>query len=497
MKLIDLLNKAWDKLKDKAPRPYKIHQNTSDNLDVQSLTSDSRKADDTSVFFALKGTAVDGHDYIASALKQGAKVVVLEKLPRELQDDVCYIEVVDSHEAMGLMASAFYGHPSREMRVVGVTGTNGKTTIATLLYRLYRAAGYPTGLLSTVCNYINDKAVPSTHTTPGAIELQALLAQMRASGCAYVFMEVSSHAVAQKRIAGIDFDGGVFTNLTRDHLDYHGTVLEYLNAKKAFFDTLPSQAFALTNADEKSGMVMLQNTSARKLSYSLHSMSDYRAKILAQMPDYTEVEIDSRELMIRLVGEFNVYNTLAVYAVARELGLDKEETLRLLSTLKSVDGRLETFRSERGGYTAFVDYAHTPDALVNVLTTIQSLRQKSVHKEAKIITVVGCGGDRDKGKRPIMADSAARYSDRLILTSDNPRSERPEDILADMQSGLDAEAMQRTLTIVDRAEAIRTACMLASEGDYVLIAGKGHEDYQEIQGVKHPFDDREVVRNIL
>lgn len=499
MKLIDLLLKAWDRLSDKSPKVYQIHGKKAESVEIDTLINDSRLAREGTLFFALKGVQADGHNYIDKVIAQGGRAIVLETLPESLSPEVCYIQVSDSHEAMGLIASAYWGHPSRDMQVVGVTGTNGKTTIATLLYRLYRAAGYPTGLLSTVRNYIDSKAVASTHTTPGAIELQALLAQMRDAGCSHVFMEVSSHAVAQRRIAGIEYDGAVFTNLTRDHLDYHGTVLEYLNAKKRFFDDLNPQAFALSNSDEKSGMVMLQNTKARKLSYSLHSMSDYRAKVRSQMPDCTEIEIDGREVLVRLVGDFNVYNLLAVYAVSRELGMERDEALRLLSTLESVDGRLETFRSERGGYTAFVDYAHTPDALVNVLETIRQLSQKASidAPRGKIITVVGCGGDRDKGKRPIMAQEAARLSDRLILTSDNPRSERPEDILKDMQAGLDTEALSRTLTIVDRAEAIRTACMLASKGDYVLIAGKGHEDYQEIKGVKYPFDDREVVRNIL
>lgn len=498
MRLQDLLQKAWDRLKPNSPQAYTIHATSTEAIEIDLLTDDSRKAQDKTLFFAIKGTHSDGHQYIDKALDLGAKAVVLEDLPNILRPEVCYIQVSDSQEAMGLIASAFYGHPSRDMRVVGVTGTNGKTTIATLLYRLHRAAGYPTGLLSTVCNYIDARAVASTHTTPGAIQLQALLAEMRDAGCAYAFMEVSSHAVAQRRIAGIDFDGGVFTNLTRDHLDYHGTVLEYLNAKKRFFDDLPSSAFALTNADEKSGAVMLQNTKARKLNYALHSLADYKAQILTQHADCTDLEIDGQEVTIRLVGDFNVYNALAVYATSIQLGMERGEVLRLLSTLKSVDGRLETFRSERHGYTAFVDYAHTPDALVNVLLTIQTLRSNTRGGEqAKIITVVGCGGDRDRGKRPIMAAESARLSDRVILTSDNPRTEKPEDILEEMKAGLDNEALTRTLVIVDRAEAIRTACMLAGKGDYILIAGKGHEDYQEINGVKHHFDDREVVSAII
>lgn len=498
MKLEILLRSAWEH-QAKANNPYTLHSREAEGVEIVALSDNSRSVEEGTLFFALRGVKVDGHQYITQAIACGAVALVVEELPEELDPNVCYILVEDSQEAMGWIAAAYYGHPSREMQVVGVTGTNGKTTIATLLYRLHRSAGYSVGLLSTVCNYINDQAIPSTHTTPGAIALQALLAQMREAGCTHAFMEVSSHAVAQRRIAGIDFDGGIFTNLTRDHLDYHGTVLEYLNAKKRFFDDLPRTAFALTNADEKSGMVMLQNTLARKLSYSLHSLSDYRAQILAQHADSTDLTIDGRELSVCLVGDFNVYNILAVYGATLQLGMPREEVLRLLSTLRSVDGRLETFRSERRGYTAFVDYAHTPDALINVLTTIQTLRDSTSRQGQKgqIITVVGCGGDRDKGKRPIMAAEAARLSDKLILTSDNPRSEDPEDILRDMKAGLDADSLGRSLSIVDRAEAIRTACMLASAGDYILIAGKGHEDYQEIKGVKYLFDDREVVRSII
>lgn len=498
MKLHELLLSAWDTHLGRSNKPYTIHSASPESIDIETLSDDSRRATESVLFFAIRGTSRDGHSYIPEVIDAGCKALVVETLPDTLDPAVCYILVDDSQEAMGLIASAFHGHPSRTMRLVGVTGTNGKTTIATLLYRLYRAAGYPTGLLSTVCNYIDAVAVPSTHTTPGAIELQALLARMRDAGCSHVFMEVSSHSVAQRRIAGIDFDGGIFTNLTRDHLDYHGTVLEYLNAKKRFFDELPATAFALVNKDEKNGAVMLQNTAARPYGYSLHSLSEYKARVLTKYADSTDLEINGQELTIRLVGDFNVYNILAVYGAAHLLGMDQQELLCHLSTLTSVDGRMETFRNEKVGYTAFVDYAHTPDALVNVLSTIQTLRQSTAKASGgQIITVVGCGGDRDKGKRPIMAAEAARYSDRVILTSDNPRSERPEDILADMRAGLDAEASARSLVISDRAEAIRTACMLAGAGDYILIAGKGHEDYQEIQGVKHHFDDREVVRSII
>lgn len=498
MQLKELLLSAWDRLAAKATKPYTYHGREDLDREVEALCNDSRKATRGAIFFAIRGTNSDGHSYIPQVIEQGTEVIVLEDLPAELNPEVTYIQVNDSQEAMGLIASAFYGHPSRAMKVVGVTGTNGKTTIATLLYRLLGELGEQAGLLSTVCNYIGTEAVPSTHTTPGAIELQALLARMLEAGCSYTFMEVSSHAVAQRRIAGIDFDGAIFTNLTRDHLDYHGTVLEYLNAKKGFFDGLKPEAFALTNLDEKSGPVMLQNCRGRHRSYALHSLADYKARLLTQHPDSSDLELDGREVSVRLVGEFNVYNLLAVYGAALELGLDKEAVLTVLSQLKSVDGRLETFRSEAKGFTAFVDYAHTPDALVNVLETIRNIRNKSTRsKEERIITVVGCGGDRDKGKRPIMASESARLSDYLILTSDNPRSEKPEDILEDMKQGLSAEALERTAVIVDRAEAIRYASEVARSGDYILIAGKGHEDYQEIQGVKHHFDDREVIKALL
>lgn len=503
MKLKELLCSAWEHSTFPRSNIYTLYGDNVEFVDIMGLSNNSRNVEQGTLFFALRGVHSDGHAFISQAIEAGAVAIVLEVLPSIVQPNVVYIQVRDSYEAMGYIASAYYGQPSLSMQVVGVTGTNGKTTIATLLYRLYRSANYATSLLSTVCNYVNDEPIPSTHTTPGSIELQALLARMRDAGCRYVFMEVSSHAVVQQRIAGIHFAGGIFTNLTRDHLDYHGTVLEYLKAKKGFFDILPKTAFALTNADEKSAMVMLQNTSARKRSFALYNLADYKAKVIAQYVDSTELEIDGQEVNVCLVGDFNAYNLLAVYATSVELGLGKEEVLRLLSMLKSVDGRLETFRSAKGGYTVFVDYAHTPDALENVLQTLHNLREKSSPftersgEKAKIITVVGCGGNRDKGKRPLMAELAARLSDRLILTSDNPRDECPEDILADMRAGLDDNALKTTISIVDREEAIRTACILASVGDYVLIAGKGHETYQEIMGVKYPFDDRTIVRNIL
>lgn len=473
---------------------YRTQGAEPDMIELRSITNDSRRADESSLFVALRGATTDGHDFLASAAERGVRAFVVEELPATCVADACYVIVPDSHQALGLLASAWWGHPSDDMTVIGVTGTNGKTTIATLLYRLMSSAGYPCGLLSTVSNYIGTTERPSTHTTPGALDLQALLAEMRDAGCSHVFMEVSSHAVDQRRIAGISFDGGIFTNLTRDHLDYHGTVKEYLYAKKRFFDELPATAFALSNADDRNGQVMLQNTSARQLTYALHSPANYRGRIETQYVDCTELECDGHRVIVQLVGEFNMYNLTAIYATAVELGIERLEALRLLSTLTSAPGRLETFTSAQRGYTAMVDYAHTPDALVNVLETIAALR---AGRDSKIITVVGCGGDRDRGKRPIMAAEAARLSDRLILTADNPRSEEPSSILEEMRCGLDTEALARTLTIEDRAEAIRTACMLAGRGDYVLIAGKGHETYQEIKGIRHPFDDREVVRSIM
>ena len=460
-----------------------------EQLEITKITEDSRAVTVGTLFVALRGTQADGHRFIPSAIEAGSRAIVLETLPEELQEGVAYIVVPSSSEVLGLLSSALHGHPSRQLAVVGVTGTNGKTTIATLLFRLFRALGYRCGLLSTVCNYIEDEAISATHTTPSAPELQELLGRMRDAGCTHVFMEVSSHALAQHRVAGLHFRGGIFTNLTRDHLDYHGSVQEYLRAKKSFFDGLGKEAFALTNVDDKNGLVMLQNTRAEKYSYALRSAADYRAEILEQYPYGTQVRIDGREVLVRLVGEFNIYNLLAVYGAALLLGLAKEDVLIQLSQLTAVDGRFQSFISEKRGYIAIVDYAHTPDALANVLETIQELKGR----KAEVICVVGCGGDRDRGKRPIMAQEAARRSDRVILTSDNPRSEDPQAIIAEMKSGLSAEDLSRTLSITDRAEAIRTATMLAKAGDIILIAGKGHETYQEIAGVRHHFDDREIL----
>ncbi|MDR0732706.1 MAG: UDP-N-acetylmuramoyl-L-alanyl-D-glutamate--2,6-diaminopimelate ligase [Dysgonamonadaceae bacterium] len=459
---------------------------------ISGVQSDSRKIQPGYLFVAVKGTQVDGHDYIKQAIENGAKVVVCEVMPKEQNPDVRYFQVVDSAEALGDIASIYNDKPSTKLQLVGVTGTNGKTTIAFLLYTMFRKAGYKTGLLSTVCNYIDDRPVPATHTTPDAVELNDLLAQMVDAGCEYVFMEVSSHAVAQKRIAGLQFKGGIFTNLTRDHLDYHSTFENYRDVKKAFFDSLPDDAFALTNKDDKNGLFMLQNTKARKQTYSTLSTADFKGKIIESHLESTLMSVNNQEIVTQFAGKFNVYNLLAVYGAAVLLGLNPDDVSVALSTLHPVAGRFQTFRSPKG-YTAIVDYAHTPDALVNVLNTIHEVLKRS----GNIITVVGAGGNRDKGKRPIMAQEAAKLSDRVILTSDNPRFEEPDSIIDDMFAGLTENDIKKTIKISDRKEAIRTACMLAETGDVVLIAGKGHEDYQEIKGVKHHFDDSEVVREIF
>lgn len=499
MLLSDLLISAWRYHKQSNTRPYILHGYPPESIDILRVTDDSRDVQSGSLFFAIRGTNRDGHLHVDDAISRGARAIVLEERPTTLYPEVAYVIVEDSREAMGLMASAWFGHPSRDIQVVGVTGTNGKTTTATLLYNLFTNAGFKSGLISTVCNCIGEQCISSTHTTPGAIALQGLLYKMRDSGCTFVFMEVSSHAIDQKRISGLHFKGGVFTNLTRDHLDYHKTVLEYRNTKKRFFDNLPLDAFAITNLDDKSGMVMLQNSSAKKVTYSINGLAKHCGKIIEHHACGMDLQIDGEEVSVQLVGEFNAYNLLAVYSVAIALGLPKEETLRYLSLLKNVSGRMEIFHSQKKGYTAFVDYAHTPDALKNVLETLQKLRRATGNKSntTSIITVIGCGGERDKGKRPLMTREAILLSSRVILTSDNPRSEQPEDIIRDMKEGLEVEALSSCLTITDRAEAIRTACLLAQEGDYILVAGKGHESYQEIMGVKYPFDDREVLRAII
>jgi len=466
--------------------------------EIVSIEQDSRKVKAGSLFVAVRGTNVDGHTFIPQVVEAGASAVVCESLPAEISNNVTYIKVDDCNLALAMLASAWNGYPSEQLTLVGVTGTNGKTTIATLLYNLFTKLGYPCGLLSTVCNYVIDRPVPATHTTPDPLELNDLLRQMVEEGCAYAFMEVSSHSADQKRIGGLDFDGGIFTNLTRDHMDYHKTVENYLNAKKSFFDGLKSSAFAISNADDKNGPVMMQNTKARRRLYSVRSAADYTAKIIEEAFEGMELQfgIGGKALnpvVTHFVGRFNASNLIAVFGAAIELGADVEEVLVKMSELVPVNGRFESIRSPKG-FSAIVDYAHTPDALVNVLGAIKEI----LGTKGKIITVVGCGGNRDKGKRPIMAKEAGLRSDRLVLTSDNPRFEEPEDILKDMQEGLDSDELRaKTITITDRREAIRTALMLAERGDVVLIAGKGHEDYQDIKGVKHHFDDKEVVREAM
>lgn len=463
-----------------------------DNLDITGVFTDSRKAVGGSAFIALKGVQVDGHQYIDSALSQGAKVIIHQDDIASLKDGITYIHVEDTADAAGKMATHWYGDPSSRLRLVGVTGTNGKTTTATLLYNMFRKLGYKAGLLSTVANYVDGKEYHATHTTPDPISLNEMLKKMVDAGCEYAFMEVSSHAIHQKRISGLQFEGGIFTNITQDHLDYHKTMAEYLKAKKTFFDNLPETAFALTDVDDKNGMVMLQNTKAKKYTYSVNTLADFKGKIIEKHFDGTAIEINGRELQVQFVGVFNVYNLLAVYGATVLLGQDTDEAMLVLSTLKPVAGRFETLRSPQQ-YTAIVDYAHTPDALTNVLDAIHEV----LDGEGRVITVVGCGGNRDKTKRPIMAREAVRLSDQVILTSDNPRYEEPQAIINDMADGLNSEQMKKALLIVDRRQAIRTACALAKEGDVVLIAGKGHEDYQDVKGVKHHFDDKEEVRNVF
>jgi UDP-N-acetylmuramoyl-L-alanyl-D-glutamate--2,6-diaminopimelate ligase len=445
---------------------------------------------------AIKGTQTDGHRFIPKALELGAKAVLCEDLPDEETLSVSgatFVQVASTEDAVGPVATVFFGEPSLKLKLVGVTGTNGKTTIATLLYNMFRQFGHRCGLLSTVCNYIEGEAIPADHTTPDPIELNMLLAKMVEAGCEYAFMECSSHAIAQKRIGGLRFAGGLFTNLTRDHLDYHKTFENYRDAKKAFFDGLSKNAFAITNADDKNGMVMVQNTKAKVKTYSVRQMADFRARIIECHFEGMYLEMDGHEVGVQFIGKFNVSNLLAVYGAAVMLGKNPEDILLIMSTLKSVAGRLEPIRSAEG-VTAVVDYAHTPDALENVLNAIHEVLEG---KQGKVITVCGAGGNRDKGKRPLMAQEAVKQSDRVIITSDNPRFEEPQDIINDMLAGLDQKQMKKVVSIVDRKEAIRTACMMAEKGDVILIAGKGHEDYQEIKGVKHHFDDREIVREIF
>ena len=471
-------------------KPIEVIGETDKN--IIGVHSDSRKVEKDSLFVAVRGVTTDGHKYIPVVASTHVGAIVCEELPASLEKGITYITVKDSAEALGLLASAWYGHPSSKLKLVGVTGTNGKTTTATLLYEMAKLEGYKAGLLSTVCNYIQDRAIPTTHTTPDPLTLNELLSEMVEAGCDYAFMEVSSHAAQQHRISGLKFKGAVFSNLTRDHLDYHGTVENYMNAKKIFFDSLDSEAFALVNADDKAGAYMVQNTKARVYTYSLRSDADFRCKILETRLDGTLLQLNGRDIEVGFTGRFNAYNLTAVYGASILTGFPEEEVAVNMSRLVPVAGRFQTFRSA-DGVTAIVDYAHTPDALVNVLDTIREV----VGSEGRITTVVGAGGDRDHGKRPIMAREAACRSDLLILTSDNPRTEDPDTIIAAMREGLSDDELRRTICITDRREAINTAIRMATPGTVVLVAGKGHEPYQEVNGVRHHFDDREEVQREL
>lgn len=467
-----------------------ISINGDSNIDVQSICSDSRQVRTRSLFAAIAGICTDGHDYIHKAIEQGATVIIYDKpLIEEYFSRVTYVLVENSAKALAEIASTWFGNPSSKLKLVGITGTNGKTTIATLLYNVVRKMGYSAGLLSTICNYVNDDAYPTTLTTVDTITLNSLLKKMVENGCEYAFMEVSSHAIHQYRIHSLQFAGGIYTNLSQDHLDYHKNMLEYLNVKKQFFDNLDSNTFALINIDDKNGETMLQNCKATKYTYSVRKLAHFKARIFEKHFDGTDIEINSKELTVQFVGVFNIYNLLAVYGGAILLGLPADDVLVILSSLKPVSGRFQTIRSE-GDVTAIVDYAHTPDALINVLEAIHEV----LNNKGQVITVVGCGGNRDRSKRPIMARESVIRSNRVILTSDNPRFEDPEDILNDMLTGLTSQQKKNTLNILDRKEAIKTACNLARPGDVILIAGKGHESYQEIKGIRHHFDDSEVVR---
>jgi len=461
-------------------------------VSIAAITFDSRKVDKNHLFVAVSGTQSDGHQFIDMAISKGASAVIVENMPKNLQPEITYVQVKDSSLVLGMLASNFYDNPSSQLKLVGITGTNGKTTTVTLLYRTFMSLGYKTGLLSTVRNYIGDKIIEATHTTPDAVQINKLMREMADAGCEYCFMEVSSHSIVQNRIAGLHFAGAIFSNITQDHLDYHKTFEEYIKAKKMFFDGLSTSAFALVNTDDRNGKIMVQNTSARINTYSLKSMSDFKCKVLESHFDGMLMNIDGTDVWTKFIGGFNAYNLLAVYSAALLLGQEKHEVLRIMSNLNAVDGRFEYIRSENG-ITAVVDYAHTPDALKNVLLTIQEIRTGN----EQIITVVGAGGDRDTSKRPIMAKIVSEMSDKVILTSDNPRSEEPEAIINDLSQGVEAQNKRKVLAITDRREAIRAAVLFAKSGDIILIAGKGHENYQDIKGIKHHFDDKEVVREIF
>lgn len=480
------------KLKDILEEVEVLEIKGSKDLTVSGICFDSRTVSAGDLFAAIRGTKTDGHEFIGSAIEKGCTVVICENLPGKLKEGITYIRVKDSAKALGSAASDFYSAPSSKLMLIGVTGTNGKTTIATLLHQLFRIMGYGVGLISTIRNLVQDEPVASTHTTPDAVKINDLLSQMVSSGCAYCFMEVSSHAISQHRIEGLSFSGGIFTNLTHDHLDYHTDFRDYLSAKKKFFDRLPETAFALVNMDDKNGRVMVQNTAATVHTYSLRSVSDYKCKVLESNIDGTLMKIGERELWTHLIGEFNAYNILAVYSCAMLLGQEKERVLAALSSMRPVNGRAEPIVSARG-VTAIVDYAHTPDALENMLMNLTRI----VNKNHRIITVVGAGGDRDRKKRPLMGKIAAMNSDRVILTSDNPRSEVPEEIINEMRAGIDDKLAGRVISITDRLEAIKAAFMLAEKGDVVLVAGKGHETYQEIKGKRIHFDDKEIIRDII
>ena len=478
-------------LKDIAQATQVLKWIGNQDVTIDALVSDSRKAVAGTLFVAVKGTRVDGHSFLNQVVEQGCRAVVVES-EQDLPNDVTQLVVSDSSVALGELAHAFFGYPSRDLELVGVTGTNGKTTTTTLLHHLYTKLGYKVGLLSTVVNLIGNEEIPATHTTPDPIALNALLADMVAQGCSYCFMEVSSHAIAQHRIAGLEFKGGAFTNITHDHLDYHGTFKAYIDAKKAFFDHLPKSAFALVNSDDKNGMVMVQNTAAKVSTFALKTAADFKVKVLENSFNGLLLTMNGIELWTRLIGDFNAYNLGLVYGVSQLLGSDSTEVLTILSQLESVDGRFQ-FTQTTSGITAIVDYAHTPDALENVLKTIENIRTRN----EQVITVVGCGGDRDALKRPEMAHIACDFSNRVILTSDNPRTEDPQAILEQMEAGVEAHQTQKVLSILDRKQAIKTAVSMANPGDIILVAGKGHEKYQEINGVKHPFDDYALVKEFL
>ena len=464
----------------------------STDIAIDGITFDSRKVKDGDIFIAVRGLTSDGHDYILQALENGAVAVVCETFPVERSDEISFVKVAESRKSMARIAANFYDNPSERIKIIGVTGTNGKTTIATLLHNLFNSLGYKTGLISTISNKIGEKENAAVYTTPDVIALNALLAQMAEEGCSHCFMEVSSHAIHQERVADVKFAGGIFTNITHDHLDYHHTFRDYINAKKAFFDNLPKESFALTNIDDKNGQVMLQNTASKKYSFGLKNMADYHGKIVENLITGLVMHVDGRDVWCKLVGEFNASNLMAIYACCRLLGIESDEALTALSSLDPVEGRFDYFISS-GQVMGIVDYAHTPDALENVLSTIRKLRKGN----ETLITVVGCGGNRDAAKRPLMASISASYSDKVILTSDNPRSEEPEAIIEDMKMGLDPVSSKKAVTVLNRREAIKVASALAKDGDIILVAGKGHEKYQEIKGIRHPFDDKEILKEAL